>query len=256
MSDLHRICERLKIHDVRYVEIEAKKRVVPEQAKRLRKHLMSARRIKHVKRVIFFDQYLDTPGFALLKAGASLRIRYKNGGANVYLQYKGPGFHQDGLLFRSEFSTERLTRLVREESHHDMVQFADTKIPRLLRENLSDEMRSVMTLHLGRKTLERISVSPILASYEKDKFLVELGKAFLEPSLDHLFAWHISPRGLHSLSTFWEYENEIKADEDDLVEKLEHLPALEKFDRDLGKRFDLRPEKLDKYHRCASYFIK
>ena len=68
--------------------------------------------------------------FALL--GASLRLRYRRNGANVYLQYKGPGFLRRGLLFRSEFSTERLRDVTMEESHHDIVHFTDTTVQDIL----------------------------------------------------------------------------------------------------------------------------
>lgn len=250
-----RICRRLGIEDVRYVEIEAKKRVVPEQAKDLRKHLMKLKGVKHEKRAVFFDQFLDTSSLDVLKAGASLRLRYKGDGTNVYLQYKGPGFTRDGLLFRSEFSTKKLEHVVREESHHDVVRFSDTAVRALIERHVPLPMYNAMERHLGRGVVKRIDSGPILASYEKDKFLVDLGEAFLEPSLDRLFAFHINAKGVHSLSTFCEYENEIKAEDDDLERKLEHLDELSDFDRKLGKEFDLKPERLDKYHRCASYFL-
>ena len=54
------LCWRLGIGDPRYIEIEAKKRVLPEEAKPLKKHLLKLKKIKHLKQVSFFDQYLDT----------------------------------------------------------------------------------------------------------------------------------------------------------------------------------------------------
>lgn len=252
---IQRLCKRLGIEDVKYVEIEAKKRVIPEEAKDLRKHLMGMKGVKHERRSTFYDQFLDTPGLDVLKAGGSLRLRYKGDGTNVYLQYKGPGYFSRGLLFRSEFSTKKLEHVVREESSHDIVRFTNTAVRTLITKHVPLPMFNAMERHLGRSVVKRISVGHILAVYEKDKFLVDLGKSFLEPSLDRLFAFHINPKGLHSASTFWEYENEIKAEDDDLEDKLEHLDELLDFDKKLGKEFDLKPERLDKYHRCASYFL-
>ncbi len=250
------ICRRLGIDDLRFVEIEAKKRVLPEEAKSLKEYLLGRKKVRHAKKASFFDQFLDTPDLALLKAGASLRLRYKGDGSNVYLQYKGPGFHRQGLLYRSEFSSGKLEHLVREESHHDMVHFADTSVRELLDDHVAPEMARAMRSQLGRGTIARINSGPILCSYQKDKFVVDLGDAFLEPSLDRLVAFHINRSGPHAVSTFWEYENEIKAEGKGLRAKLKHVPDLLEFDRQLARRFDLRPERLDKYHRCASLFLK
>lgn len=85
------LCQRLKIDDSHFVEIEAKKRVLPEQRKDILKFLRKAKKTHHVKSAFFFDQFLDTPRMDLLKAGASLRLRYKKAGADVYLQYKEIG---------------------------------------------------------------------------------------------------------------------------------------------------------------------
>ncbi|MBI4371730.1 MAG: hypothetical protein HY552_05465 [Elusimicrobia bacterium] len=82
---------------------------------------------------------------------------------------------------------------------------------------------------------------------------MDLGDAHLEPSLDRICAFHINPRGPHSLSTFWEYENEVKADS--LEAKLHGLHRLKEFDVALARRFKLKPERLDKYRRCASCFL-
>jgi hypothetical protein len=255
-TEVWTICRRLETTDPRYVEIESKKRVLPEQAKRLRKHLLELKDVDHDKRVVFYDQFLDTPDLMLLKLGASLRLRYKGDGSNVYLQYKGPGFHSQGVLFRSEFSSLKLDHVVREESHHDVVHFNDTSVRELLEEHVAPEMAHAMQRHLGIGVIARISTGPMLCSYQKDKFIVDLGDAFLEPSLDRIVAFHINRGGLHSVSTFWEYENEIKTDGEGLESKLEHIDELVKFDASLARKFDLRPERLDKYHRCASCFLK
>ena len=250
------ICRKLQTSDPRFVEIESKRRVVPEEAKDLRRHLMKLKKVEHDKQVTFYDQFLDTQDLQLLKRGASLRLRYKGDGSNVYLQYKGPGFHANGLLYRSEFSSERLAHVVREESHHDVVHFTDTSVRDILDNHVSPEMAHAMERHLGNGVIARISHGPILCSYEKDKFVVDLGSAFLEPSLDHLFAFQVNKSGIHAVSTFWEYENEVKTEGESLEDKIEHVPELLKFDKALAKEFDLRLEKLDKYHRCASCFLR
>lgn len=249
------ICRRLAIDNPRSVEIEAKKRVLPEEAKDVEKYLLKRRKVIHQKGVFFFDQFLDTPQMELFKRGASLRLRYRRNGSSVYLQYKGPGFTIKGLLYRSEFSTERLQDVVMEESHHDIVQFSNTSVPRILRDHAEPGMVRAMTRHLGQNVLSRITECPILCFYQKEKFLVETGSAFLEPSLDRVFAFHIKAGGLHPLSTFCEYENEIKAPGGNLEAKLDHVEDLVEFDEELSEKFDLRLEPLDKYHRCASFFL-
>lgn len=249
------VCRRLAIDDARYVEIEAKKRVDPDDAAEIEKYLLKHKKVVHQKSAFFFDQFLDTPRMELFRRGASLRMRYKKRGSNVYMQYKGPGFRAQGLLFRSEFSTERLRHVLREESRHDIVHFANTSVPEILTGHAEPAMARAMRRHLGAAVLSRINKGPILCVYQKEKFVVELGYAFLEPSLDRVFAFHINPSGLHPLSTFCEYENEIKAPGGDFDAKIEHLPDLLEFDANLEKRFDLRYEPLDKYHRCASFFV-
>lgn len=249
------ICRKLETADPRFIEIESKMRVLPEKARDLRRELGKMKGVEHDKRVIFFDQYLDTPDLRLLKLGASLRLRYKGGGSQVYLQYKGPGFRAGGLLYRSEFSSKKLEHVVREESHHDIVHFNDTSVRDIIERHVEPEMAHAMQRHLGLGVISRISTGPILCSYQKDKFIVDLGDAYLEPSVDHLFAFHVNRDGLHAISTFWEYENEIKSEDESLETKLENLDELESFDRKVAREFDLRPEPMDKYHRCASYFL-
>ncbi|MBI3287905.1 MAG: CYTH domain-containing protein [Elusimicrobia bacterium] len=249
------LIRRLDIDDLRFVEIESKKRVQPEEASELKDWLLDYKGIRHRKSALFYDQFLDTPDFAVLRAGASLRLRYKKNGTAVYLQYKGPGFTRDGLLYRSEFSSSRLDKLVREESHHDIVQFSDTTVADILARHVGPEMRAAMTRHLGA-AVRRITCGPILALYQKDKYELDLGSAFLEPSLDRISAFHIAKRGLHSLSTFCEFENEIKAGDGSLRAKLEHMDDMIEFNEELEDEFDLRREPLDKYHRCASFFVR
>lgn len=250
------LMRKLRIEDLRFVEIECKKRVLPEEAGALRNWLLKRKGVEHVKTNYFFDQFLDTPDFQLLRKGASLRLRYKKNGTAVYLQYKGPGFVKEGVLYRSEFSSWRLEKVVREESHHDIVHFSDATVAGILRDQAGPEMRTAMHRHLGSKTVRRIVSGPIIALYQKDKFEVDLGSAFLEPSLDRVSAFHIAKRGLHALSIFNEFENEIKAGDGSLKSKLEHMEELHDFNRSVEKQFELRREPLDKYHRCASFFVK
>lgn len=254
-SEIESICRRLGVDDWRYVEIESKHRVLPKDVKDIRKFLSKHRKVTDIKTAFFFDQFLDTPDLALFKADVSLRLRYKKGGSSVYLQYKGPGFRKKGLLFRSEFSTERLKHLLMEESHHDIIHFSHTSVREILSQHADPAMARAMRQHLGARTISRISTGPILSSYQKEKFIVELGSAFLEPSLDRVFAFHIGSRGPHPLSTFWEYENEIKTPDGNLEGKLDRLPDLLRFDSALSHEFSLRSEPLDKYHRCASFFL-
>jgi hypothetical protein len=246
------ICRRLGIEDARHIEIESKRRVRAEQAEALRERLFGLKGLRHVRENSFFDQYLDTPELTLLRLGASLRLRYKGDGTYVYLQYKGPGFHRNGALLRSEFSSDRLVSSVREKSHHDIVHFADISVPDILRRHCDPAMAGAMRRHLGERTIARIGRGVILCLYRKDKFRLKLKGGFLEPSLDKLCAFHIRPAGLHPLSTFWEFEDELKAE--DLGWKLENLKELRRFERRLAKRFDMPEERLDKYHRCASHF--
>jgi hypothetical protein len=208
-----------------------------------------------VKTAFFFDQFLDTPNMDLLRRGASMRLRYKKAGSVVYLQYKGPGFIEEGLLYRSEFSSKKLSNMVLEESHHDIVRFTKTSLRQIISRSLNRPMVEALKKHLGNTILSKISVGPIVCSYQKEKFKVDMGRTFLEPSLDRVFAFHINKHGLHSLSTFCEYENEIKAKDNSLASKIERIPDLLKFDERVSEEFRLKPERLDKYHRLCSIFL-
>src|SRR5579859_3113222 len=175
------LVSKLAVEDLRCVEIECKMRVLPEESEELKEWLEERKGVEHQKSAFFFDQYVDTPSFDLLNAGASLRLRYKRSGSAVYLQYKGPGFIKDGLLYRSEFSSPRLAGVLLEESHHDIVHFTDTTVEKLLRGQASHEMAAAMRRHLGADVVRRLTHSPIIALYQKEKFAVDLGSAFLEP---------------------------------------------------------------------------
>ncbi len=251
-----RILARLRIADFRFVEIESKRRVVPEEAADLRRFLLSRKKVRHEKATFFFDQFLDTPDMGLFKAGASLRLRYKREGTAVYLQYKGPGFTRGGVLYRSEFRSDRLTHVLKEESHHDIIQFNETSVAAILARHADAPIAVAMRRHLGDGLVRRITTGPILSMYQKDKFTVDLGDVFLEPSLDRVFAFHVGRSGVHPLSTFCEYENEVKAHRGYEDEKLGHIDDLLEFDERLAESFELRHEPLDKYHRCASFFAR
>lgn len=222
---------------------------------KLRRWLDEHPDIEHSKTAFFFDQFLDTPRRDLFRRGASLRLRYKNNGANVYLQYKGPGFHRDGLLYRSEFSTAPLRHFLRERSDHGIVHLGATRVSELVARHAEPAMARAMRRHLGQRILSEITAGQAVSNYRKEKYAVDLETALLEPSLDRVFAFNVNSHGVHPLATFCEYENEIKASGEDLVTKLEHLEELVEFDRRLCARFHLRHEGLDKYHRCLSFFL-
>ncbi|MBI4178935.1 CYTH domain-containing protein [bacterium] len=253
-----RICRRLDIDDPRNIEIESKRRLLPEEAGDVRRYLKKRTRPGNVKTTIFFDQFLDTPKLDILRAGASLRLRYKGNGSKVYLQYKGRGFLHEGVLYRSEFTSGELRDILLEESHHDVVHFTETTVRGIIRNQIDPGMADALRAHLGDRVLARVTNGPIICTYRKDKFLIDLGKGFLEPSVDQVFAFETATQshtGLHSLSAFCEYENEIKSDGENLLFKLKHIPDLLDFDRKLAKHFNMPPERLDKYHRCASCFL-
>lgn len=250
-----RICERLAIDDPHFIEIESKKRVVPRQAKDLKKHISKQKNTQHDKSTSFFDQFLDTPEMDLFRLGASLRLRYKRNATRVYLQYKGPGYLENGLLYRSEFSSGELKKLIREESRHDIIQFSHTSFRQILHRFVHSAMARAMRRHLGKSVIDRISSAPIVCIYQKEKFIVDLGSAFLEPSVDRVCAFHITRSGPYPLSTFYEFENEIKAEKSSFHAKIDHIPELLKYNAKLAQRFDLKAEPLDKYHRCASIFL-
>jgi hypothetical protein len=249
------LCWELGIGDPRFIEIESKWRLETGAVKRLHAHLEDLKGVRHEKRAVFFDQYLDTPELDLLRLGASLRLRYRKNGSQVYLQYKGPGFRRQGLLYRSEFASNRLDRLVREESHHDVVRFTETSVREILQSHCDPAMAEAMRRHLGNAMIDRIDTGHLICQYQKDKYWMELDGGALEPSIDRVSVFHISRRGPHTLSNFWEYENEAKTEDGGIERKLELLPELKKFDAALAKRFDLKTERLDKYRRCASCFL-
>lgn len=249
------ICHRLKLKNFDYVEMEIKRRVVPEEFDQVESYLFNMKGVQHQKNAFFFDQFLDTPDMAICRKGASLRIRYKRNGSHVYLQYKGPGFHSQNILYRSEFSTGKLKGALLEESHHDIVQFNEKILRQILIEQVPAEMALAMKEHLGSNILRKITRGTFLCIYRKQKFTVDLGSCFLEPSLDRVFAFHIAGKTMHPLSSFCEYENEIKSEKKSLESKIKRIPDLLNFDKKIAKRFNMPVEKLDKYHRCSSFFL-
>ena len=216
------------------MEIESKMRVLPAQAKGLKKYLFAKKKVEHVKSAFSLDQFLDTPQMDLLRLGVSLRLRYRRNGSEVYLQYKGPGFKENGLLYRSELTSSKLRGILLEESHNDIIHFSKTPIRRILNRDVKGQMAYTMHRHLSSGIINRISIGPIVCAYQKEKFKMKIGKAYLEPSLDRVFAFHINAGALHSLSTFWEFENEVKVEGNRHEKKLEHVPELLDFNKKIS----------------------
>ncbi|MBI4350700.1 MAG: CYTH domain-containing protein [Elusimicrobia bacterium] len=250
------VCHKLRVHNASKIEIEAKKKISPGTAKGIMSYFAKKKGIRHIKSAVFMDQFIDTPDFDIFHSGASMRIRYKGDGSNVYFQYKGRGFSYKGLLFRSEFSSGRIKNLVKEESLHDIIRFTEAKFRDILERALPKDMKTALSEHFAASIIKKIRVAPVICLYRKEKYLVRLGRASLEPSLDHISAFHINAGSFHSVSNFWEYENEIKSGENELEAKLEHMDDLLEFDGKLAKKFPMHTEPMDKYHRVLSCFIK
>lgn len=242
------LCRLLCVDDHRLVEIESKWRLSAATAKSLRAFLKGLDGVEHVKRSLFVDQYLDTPDLKLLRVDASLRLRYRKNGGQVYLQYKGPGVRRDAVHYRSEYRSDRLDFLAREESDADIVSFEKPDVARILETSAAPEMREAMVRDLGEASVRAIDRATVLCQYQKDLYHVELGKASLAPSVDRLCVFRVGG-GLSAMSTLWEYEDQAAGD--GLEAKLSALPAMREFDGHLAEEFDLLPEPLDKYRRCA-----
>ena len=250
------VCHKLRVHNASKIEIEAKKKISPETAKAIKAYFAKKKGVRHIKSAVFMDQFIDTPNFDIFHSGASMRIRYKGDGSNVYVQYKRHGFSHKGLLFRSEFSSGRVKNLVKEESLHDIIHFTDAKFRDIMERSLPKDMKTALSEHFSSSIIKKVCVAPVICLYRKEKYLVQMGKAALEPSLDHISAFHINAGSFHSVSNFWEYENEIKSDDNELGAKLEHIDNLLEFDGKLAKKFPMHAEPMDKYHRVLSCFIK
>ena len=164
--------------------------------------------------------------------------------------------HNQRLVTASEFRSERLMELLQEESHHDIIRFNKTSVSAILKRQGDSPIAQAMRRHLGDAVVRRITAAPIISMYQKDKFKLDLGRVYLEPSLDRVLAFHVGRGGVHPLSTFCEYENEVKAKRGWEDEKLDHIGHLLEFDARLAASFDMPPEPLDKYHRCASFFVQ
>jgi adenylate cyclase class IV len=203
---------------------------------------------------VFFDQFLDTPSYHLLRRGASLRLRYKEDCSDIYLQYKGPGFVKGNILFRSEFSY-RNHHLIVKESKSEVIRFTTTKIQQIIYSRKNKEMVEAMMTHLGESVVNRITSCPIITQYRKEKFLVHADHGFLEPSLDRCFTFFIREIGIHPIGVFCELETEIKAENESLKDKMEDFDFLKKFDEKIADKFNLRPERIDKYARCTKFFL-
>ncbi len=242
------LCRALGVEDHRLVEIESKWRLSAVAAKSLRTFLKQLEGVEHVKRSTFFDQYLDTPDLALLRADASLRLRYRKSGGQVYLQYKGPGVRRDAVHYRSEYRSDRLDHLVSDQSQNDLVRFERPSVKGLLETAAEPEMLEAMKRDLGESAVRAIDRATVLLQYQKDVFRVELGQASLAPSIDRLCVFRLDGGPL-AMSSLWEYENQAAST--GLADKLAAVPAMREFDAQLAADFDLTPEPLDKYRRCA-----
>ncbi|UPT72765.1 MAG: CYTH domain-containing protein [Elusimicrobiota bacterium] len=247
--DSAELCSLLRVSDHRLVEIESKWRLAASTAKSLRQFLKELDGVEHVKRSVFIDQYLDTPGLDLLRADASLRLRYRKNGGQVYLQYKGPGVRRGAVHYRSEYRSDRLDFLVPDQSGADILSFERPSVPEIL-ETMSDPgMLDAMRRDLGAAVPRAIDRAPVICQYQKDLYRVELGEASLAPSIDRLCVFRVDRAGPLAMSTLWEYENQAAAT--DLAAKLAAVPAMRDFDAHLADEFDLSVEPLDKYRRCA-----
>jgi len=252
-TQIKNIGKNLKIKDSRFIEIERKRKLKFEDFKKLRR-FMSKHSDGCEAPVTFIDQYLDTKDTAIAKKGASLRIRYKQDGLKVYIQYKGPGFLHKGILFRSEFNSGKLPEVVLKESHNHFIHFNEKNLKAIMFNHLPEEMSEAMKRHLGPKILSQISVGNLICFYKKEKFIVSRNKIMLEPSLDKISTFYVRGTNIFPMATFCEYENEIKAESKSLEEKLNNLHHLIKFDKVITANFNLPAESKDKYHKCLSFF--
>ncbi|MCL1972591.1 MAG: CYTH domain-containing protein [Endomicrobia bacterium] len=253
-TQIKKICDSLQIKDDRFIEIERKRKLRLEDFKELRGFLIK-HSSSHEKKVSFFDQYLDTKDMSIAKKGASLRIRYKQDGAKVYIQYKGPGFLHKGILFRSEFNSGKLPDVVLKASHKRFVHFNEKNLRAIMFNHLPQEMSEAMKTHLGPKILSKISVGNLICIYQKEKFIINRSKIMLEPSIDKICSFYVRGECIYPMATFSEYENEIKAENNSLEKKLNNLDHLVKFDKAVISKFGLPAESKDKYQRCLSFFI-
>jgi|CXWL01.1.fsa_nt_gi hypothetical protein len=248
------LCRLLSVVDHRCVEVESKWRLPADAAKPLMRRLFELKGVEHEKSTTFLDQYLDTSDLRLLRGGASLRLRYRKSGAQVYLQYKGPGMRSDALHFRPEYRSENLDGLALEDTGDNLLRFEQPSVADILRTKAPAEMIEAMRRDLGHASVYSIDFASILCQYSKDVFRVELENVWLSPSIDRLCVFRLDRRGPLAMSTFGEYENEVRAGS--LDAKLAALPALRAFDAALAAEFGLTPEPLDKYGRCASGLLR
>jgi inorganic triphosphatase YgiF len=253
---IQRICDRLNIDESQFVEIECKRRLSSAKVDAVTRFFQKRRGSRGLPRRSFFDQFLDTSSFDLLKAHASLRLRYKNNGQTVYLQYKGPGYRKGNLLIRSEYSFHDPELLHVEEEHADIIVPPTIDLNEVFRHPGNQVMREAMVRQLGKRVINRIRVCPIFTQYHKKKYRFRVDDVTFEPSIDQCMTISIDRKGIHPIATFFEVEVEVKSRNGSLAAKLDHLDDLTAFDRQMSKKFGLKPEKLDKYARCATYFLE
>ncbi|MCX7958508.1 MAG: CYTH domain-containing protein [Deltaproteobacteria bacterium] len=251
------ILDKLRIIDSRKVEIELKKKLLEKEYYDIIKLFQKKKKIRLIKTNIFIDQFLDTRDFRVFHSGASLRLRYKGNGKNVYLQYKGPGFLLKNILFRSEFSSKKIDSLVKEEGHSDIIKFTEKSFMWILNNAVDDDMRRAMYEHLGSKVIRNIQIGPVICFYKKIKYEYDINEdIYLEPSLDFLSAFHINNNSFHPMSSFYEYENEIKSRKNSLLLKLKSIEHILEFEEEVHKKVRANYELTDKYHRIMKYFVR
>ena len=151
--------------------------------------------------------------------------------------------------------SQELKDIVLEESHHDVIQFNLSSLRQILLRQVPAQMAVAMEQHLGKDMVRKISVAHLICIYQKDKFDVDLGDGFLELSLDKIFGFYTQKNKIHPLSTFCEYENEIKIKTDSLKNKLKQVHQITEFNKKIVKKFGLMFEPQDKYHRSLSSFF-
>ncbi len=251
------ILDKLRVSDPKKVEIELKRRIKEDEYLKITKYFQKNSKVKQIKTNVFIDQFLDTGDFRIFHSGASLRLRYKGNGKNVYLQYKGGGFVLNNVLFRSEFSSRKISHLVKEEGHRDIIQFNEKSFMWILNNAVEEDMRKAMYDHLGSRVIRNIKTGPVICFYKKIKYEYNIDDdIYLEPSLDFLSAFHIKSNSFHPMSSLYEYENEIKSRKNDLILKLKSISQLLDFEGVINKMVRPDYECNDKYHRIMSYFVK
>ena len=248
---MDRIVRRLGVRDSRSIEMESKWRVPPGRSNEVFRHLLKRDSLRYIGSRVFHDRFLDTPSLDLLGRGASLRLRYKRDGTKACLQYKGPGFRKDGVLFRPEFSSGDLAGFSSGGGCQRRMLLRADAVRRLLSARRGGELLRHLRRDMGGAVVGRIGPLDLVCTYHKEKFGFAIRGHSFEPSLDRIVVVRTSGAGAPVVSVLCEFENEIRPARADDAGRLEMVAAMGKFDRALAGRFGLRAERRDKYGRCA-----